>query len=532
MGSIARKLVIAVAGIFTLLSEPVVAQTPEKPDDMATCTDAAKDADVRLQACSRRLERDRKDSLRRWAIILTYRAFALKAKGELDGALAALSDAIEMDPDFAAAYTARADMFRDRGQCDRAIADYDRLVQLAPDRAVVYVSRGVCWMQKREYDPAMANFEEAIRLDPKNAGGVAALSWTMKGRLHYLKGDIDRAIADYNEAIKIDPTRARFYVDRATVWSNKSEKDRALADIEQAIKLDPDNAGGAAAQAWSMKAGLRFGAGDADGAIAGYGEAIRLDPKGAVFYVERGTVWGSKREFARALADFEQAIKLDPNNANRAGATAWNLKGRIQSMQGDVEGAIAAYDAAIRLDPKLGLAHQNRGDALKEKGEYARALESYDRAIDLQMREPSIYASRGLMHFYVGNFAKAATDFTQAYQGKSDGYSLLLTYLSLSRGGQSGKDELVRGASRLESKDWPYPVVELFLGRKSLEDIRSIATNSDQQCEFQYYVGEWHLLHGEKDPARQAFQKAVNSCPKDYVEYRGAVADLKRMSTE
>src|ERR1051326_9117513 len=489
MGAMARKLAIAAAGILILANEPVFAQNQEKPDDMAACADAGKDADVRLQACTRRLERDRKDSLRRWAIILTYRAFALKAKGELDGALAALSDAIEMDSDFAAAYGARADMLRDSGQCDRAIADYDRLVQLAPERAVAYVSRGACWMQKGEYDPAMANFEEAIRLAPKNEGGVAALSWMMKGRLHYLKGELDRAIGDYNEAIKIDPTKPGFYIDRASVWNNKSEKDRALADVEQAIKLDPDNAGGAAAQAWNMKAGFRFGAGDVDGAIAAYGEAIRVDPKGAVFYVERGTVWGSKREFARALADFDQAIKLDPNNANRAGATAWNLKGRIQSMQGDVDGAIAAYEAAIRLDPKLGLAHQNRGDALKEKAEYARALESYDRAIDLPMREPSVYASRGLMHFYVGNFTKAAADFAQAYRGKTDSYSLLLTYLSVSRGGQSGKDELARGATRLESKDWPYPVIELFLGRKSLEDVRGVAASSDQQCELQYYVG-------------------------------------------
>jgi tetratricopeptide (TPR) repeat protein len=529
MASIAWKSLIVVAGILALASEPVIGQDQEKTKDLATCADVAKDANARLEACTRSLERDRNDSLRRWAIIMTYRASALKAKGELDSAVAALTDAIEADPNFAVPYNARGDIFRDRGQCDQAIADYDRLIQLVPERAAIYVSRGVCWMQKREYDPAMGNFEEAIRLDPNNANRVGALARVMKGRLRYLKGDLDGAIADYDEAIKLEPNNARFRIDRATAWSNKSARDRALADIEQAIKLDPNNANGAAALAWSMKAGLRFAKDDLDGAIADYDEAIRLDPQSAVFYIDRGTVWGSKREFARALADFDQAIKLDPNNVKGAGATAWNLKGRVQFTQGDVDGAIAAYDEAVRLNPKFAFAHQNRGDAFKEKGEYARAIESYDRAIDLQAREPSIYASRGLMHFYIGNFPKAAADFTQGYQGKIDSYSLLLTYLSLSRAGQDGKDELTRGASRLESKDWPYPVIELFLGRKSLEDIRGVAANSDRQCEVQYYAGEWYLLHAEKEPARQALQTAVNSCPKDFVEYRAAVSELKRL---
>jgi tetratricopeptide (TPR) repeat protein len=324
-----------------------------------------------------------------------------------------------------------------------------------------------------------------------------------------------------------------FYVDRATVWSRKPDKDHALADLEHAIKLDPNNANGAAALAWSIRAGFRFGADDLDGAIANYDEAIHLDPQGAIFYVDRGTVWGSKREFARAFADYDQAIKLDPNNAKGAAATAWNLKGRAQFMHGDVDGAIAAYDEAVRLNPKFAFAHQNRGDAFKDKGEYARAIENYDRAIDLQLTEPQIYASRGLMHFYSGDFPKAAADFTQAAQGPVDAYSLLLFYISLARASpdaKDAKDALTRGASRLESRDWPYPVVEMFLGQRSPEAVRAAAGNSDQQCEMQYYVGEWQLLQGRREPAHAALQTAVDSCPKNFVEYRAAAAELKRWS--
>jgi len=567
MASIARKWMISAAAIVALAGKPVIAQEGDAAKDLATCADAGKEADARLNACNRSLDRDRNASVRRWAMILTYRALALKAKGDLDGAISVLNDAIATDPNFAVPYGARADIWRDRGDCGQALADYDRLVQLAPERAIVYVSRGSCWVQKGEYDPAMANFEEAIRLDRDNASHVGALAWTMKAHLHYLKGDLDRALADYdeatkldadnkdgiaarawtskgqiryakgdldgaianyNEAIRLEPNDATLLAERGRIKSAKSNFDGALADFDQAIKLDPNNTAGAAALAWGLKAGLRFAKDDADGAIADYDQAIRLEPQSAILYVDRGTVWGRKREFARALADFDQTIKLDPDNSRGAGADAWNLKGRAQLVQGDSDGAIAAFEQAIRLDAKFAFAYQNLADVLKEKGEYARAAQSYDRAIELGIKDLSVFASRGLMRFYLGDFRKAAADFTESYRGNADAYSLLLLYLSLTRAGDNAKDALTRGLSQLSSRDWPYPVLELFLGQKSLEAVRGAAVNSDQRCELQYYAGEWYLLQQEHDPARTALQAAVDSCPKDFVEFRAAAAELKR----
>jgi tetratricopeptide (TPR) repeat protein len=496
MASTAPKLLILSAAMLALWSVPVVAQDQDRAKDLATCGDLSKDADARLQACARSLDRDRSESLRRWATILTYRAMASKAKGEIDNALAALSDAIAVDPDFAAAYSARADILSERGQCDNAIADYDRLIQLAPESAAIaYVSRGGCLMQKGAYDPALESFDEAIRRDPKNVNGIGALASAMKGSVHSLKGDPDRALADY----------------------------------DQAIKLDANNTTGITARAWLMKAGLHFDRNDADGAIADYSAAIGLDPQNANLYLDRGTVWGSKREFSRAIGDFDQAVKLDPKNDSGVGAAASNLKGRAQAMQGDMDGAIGSFDAAIRLDPKLAFAYQNRGDAFKEKGEYARASEDYDRAIDLQIKDTPVYASRGLMSFYLGDFQKAATDFTRVAQGQVDAYSLLLLYISMARSGQDAKDALTRYAGRLESKSWPYPVIELFLGQRTLDAARAAASNPDQQCEMQFYAGEWQLMQQAREPAHAALQTAVDSCPKNFVEYRAAAAELKRL---
>ena len=54
--------------------------------------------------------------------------------------------------------------------------------------------------------------------------------------------------------------------------------------------------------------------GDYDKAIADYDKAIRLTPDNAQWYVFRGTVFLQQGQFGKALADVRAAIKLDPKN--------------------------------------------------------------------------------------------------------------------------------------------------------------------------------------------------------------------------
>jgi hypothetical protein len=55
------------------------------------------------------------------------------------------------------------------------------------------------------------------------------------------------------------------------------------------------------------------------------------------------------------------------------------------------------------------------------------------------------------------------------------------------------------------------------------------ATKPDELCEAQFYVGQWHLLRNERAASIDALRKAVKICPKDFNEYTGAVAELKRL---
>jgi tetratricopeptide (TPR) repeat protein len=51
-----------------------------------------------------------------------------------------------------------------------------------------------------------------------------------------------------------------------------------------------------------------------DGAIREFTEAIRLDPKNAEAYSQRGLVYDTKHDYERAAADYEAALRIDPDN--------------------------------------------------------------------------------------------------------------------------------------------------------------------------------------------------------------------------
>ena len=61
-----------------------------------------------------------------------------------------------------------------------------------------------------------------------------------------------------------------------------------------------------------------------DKAIADFNEAIRLDPKLALAFTDRGNAWRAKKEYDKAIADFNEVIRLDPKNA-----WAYNSRGSV-----------------------------------------------------------------------------------------------------------------------------------------------------------------------------------------------------------
>lgn len=104
--------------------------------------------------------------------------------------------------------------------------------------------------------------------------------------------------------------------------------------------------------------------GDNDRAIADYTEAIRVDPTHALPYKNR--CWARAalgRDLQQALTDCTESLRLKPSDAD-----AMDSRGFVYLRLNRLDDAIADYDAALNLDPKKAYSLYGRGVAELQKG--------------------------------------------------------------------------------------------------------------------------------------------------------------------
>ena len=87
---------------------------------------------------------------------------------------------------------------------------------------------------------------------------------------------------------------------------------------------------------------------DYDRAIADFSQAVSLDPNEADAFGNRGIAYELKKDYAHAITDYDQAIRLDPKNAE-----ALYNRSLAKRAQGDKAGAAADLAAAKRINPKI-----------------------------------------------------------------------------------------------------------------------------------------------------------------------------------
>jgi tetratricopeptide (TPR) repeat protein len=142
--------------------------------------------------------------------------------------------------------------------------------------------------------------------------------------------------------------------------------------------------------AYTNRGSAHYNKRDLDRAIADYDEAIRLDPKSVIPLNGRGLAYQSKSQYDRAIADFDQSIALNPKNA-----IAFNLRGNAYRIKGRSDRAIQDFGQAIELNPNYASAYFGRALAYQDKAQWDfdayldegrnadRALKDYDEAIRL-----------------------------------------------------------------------------------------------------------------------------------------------------
>jgi len=310
---------------------------------------------------------------------------------------------------------------------------------------------------------------------------------------------------------------------RAREYLRTRDFDRAVTDYSQIIQLYPRDQ-----YAHMMRGDANFCKENIEQAIADYDQAIGIDPKDGTAYVSRAAAHLHKDDFESAFADYSRALELNPSDVR-----AYLGRGSAHRAMGDIDRAIGDFDQAIRIIPTYKTSYFRRGNAYAAKGDFGHAIADYGEGIRLDPKDARAYRTRGLVNLRAGSLSESLADLDRS-QGldPKDAYTSLWREIVARR--SNLPSVLAEKTAELVMTKWPAPVVRMFLGEMAPEGVLAAADDADprvqkgQVCEANFFTGELALQRSTEEATR-LFGLVVAGCPKNFIEWSAAKAELKAL---
>jgi tetratricopeptide (TPR) repeat protein len=157
-----------------------------------------------------------------------------------------------------------------------------------------------------------------------------------------------------------------------------------------------------------------------------FNQAIRADANCTAAYCGRGYCYRFYAKTNFALADYNSAIRLDPTYAPAYEGRGLVYVSAIHALKNSAVGpltpaqkkqlptAIADFTEAIRLDPNYTEAYQSRACAYADANEYEKAIADQTEAIRLGPVTPDLYFNRSIFYKAAGRTSEAEEDTAEA----------------------------------------------------------------------------------------------------------------------
>lgn len=316
--------------------------------------------------------------------------------GNLVQAVAGLDYYVKLMPNQPDGYAYRAEWHYARGNAQAAIKDYDLAINLAPKMRILYTNRAKVYQALGQYEQALADLSKAIELESNNA-----ILYADRAQFHLSCKNYDAALSDTNSAINISPKLYTLVALRARINHLLANQKAFTDDLEQIIKLSsPDEGDG-----YIVRAAILSEAGDHKSALADFSQAIKIQPTTATYYRYRANYYDMLGQYEDAVRDISQYIQLQSNDAK-----GYYGRALLYSKQGNHGSAIGDYTEAIKLENKEKIYYLNRAIsylALKQNG---KALADFNSAIQLDPKDPRGYLERAGYFSQLKNYTAALDD--------------------------------------------------------------------------------------------------------------------------
>jgi protein O-GlcNAc transferase len=234
----------------------------------------------------------------------------LETTGPRDAEVSHLQKAIDLRPDFELARRQLITALFKSGRFPEAVKLCEESLAILPDSAELHFCRSNLYLRADEKALAIASCERALALNPVLLEAQQSLS-----RLLLDTEQLEQAEASYRREIELTPEHFGPHHQLGVVLSRTARHAGAIEQFKRAISLNPRSG----ASYYSLgSAYTEFDDASDEGlalAHANFEKAVEVEPQVSGFHCSLGFSYWRGAQLDRAMAGFDRAIELDPNNA-------------------------------------------------------------------------------------------------------------------------------------------------------------------------------------------------------------------------
>lgn len=287
-----------------------------------------------------------------------------------------------------------------------SIQYFNQVINVKPYLAKPYFYRSIAKLNLDDYLGAEEDASLAIERNP-----FIVDAYEVRGVARQNMGKNRLAIEDYNKALEMLPENRGLMYNKALAQHDIKDYDGASATFEELLRTYPKFEGG-----YLGRARLRLEQKDTVGAVDDISKALDINKNAVNGYVMRADIAiNSNKDYAAALADMDQAIRLQPQYAgffiNRA---------FLRYMTDDFQGAFADYDYALQLEPHNTIALFNRGLLRAEVHDTNKAIDDFSSVLALDDNDYKTLYNRAILLAEIGSFDKALNDLDKVLEAYPD----------------------------------------------------------------------------------------------------------------
>lgn len=161
------------------------------------------------------------------------------------------------------------------------------------------------------------------------------MTWFKRANEYYRHSEYMRALNDIDEALKYAPAsdkdlRFQAYMLRAGIYNQTLRHTEALSDLNSAIAIEPKSY-----SAIYQRANTEFELEQYTAAKADYNKLRTINNRGTESYIGLARVAVKENNLGQANEYLDQAVALDPNNAE-----IYNRRSSVRKMMGNDAGAV------------------------------------------------------------------------------------------------------------------------------------------------------------------------------------------------